>query len=133
MEDGNRWSRAWFQPSPLSSAAADRTAGAGSRPSRNHQSVRWRPDGSTTAPTASVGMVLLAAGETLPFWWLSTIRFIETAASAKLNFISGIDMLIDPFSRSLSIQGMFALRMINTFFQALYSPVVYVGALLGYQ
>lgn len=49
------------------------------------QSVRWRPDGSTTAPTASVGM-LLAAGETLPYTGdLSKIRFIETTASAKLN------------------------------------------------
>lgn len=45
--------------------------------------VRWRDDG--TAPTASVGMPL-ATGVTLQYDGdLSQIRFIEQAASAKLN------------------------------------------------
>lgn len=48
------------------------------------QSVRWRDD--QTAPTASVGMLILTAD--LPFFYdgdLTLIRFIETTASAKLN------------------------------------------------
>jgi hypothetical protein len=45
--------------------------------------VRWRDDG--TAPTGSVGMPL-AIGTTLSYDGdLSRIRFIEQAASAKLN------------------------------------------------
>lgn len=47
------------------------------------QAVRWRDDG--TAPTATVGMPLAVGNE---FWYdgdLSTIRFFEQAASAKLN------------------------------------------------
>lgn len=48
------------------------------------QAVRWRDDG--TNPTASVGMVL-AAGEGM--WYtgnrLAALKFIEAAASAKLN------------------------------------------------
>lgn len=45
--------------------------------------VRWRDDG--TSPTASVGMVL-AAGASLRYDGdLRKIKFIETAASAKLN------------------------------------------------
>jgi hypothetical protein len=47
------------------------------------QGVRWRDD--NTAPTAAVGMPLLA-GVTLQYDGdLSKIRFIETAASAELN------------------------------------------------
>lgn len=47
------------------------------------QSVRWRDDG--TNPTATVGMPL-SAGDTLIYDGdLSAIKFIETAASAKLN------------------------------------------------
>jgi len=47
------------------------------------QGVRWRDDG--TNPTASVGMPL-AMGETLNYDGdLKRIRFIEQAASAKLN------------------------------------------------
>lgn len=47
------------------------------------QPVRWRDDG--TNPTSSVGMYL-AAGETLIYDGnLLSIKFIETAASAKLN------------------------------------------------
>ncbi len=49
------------------------------------QAVRWRPDGATTAPTATVGMPL-AVGQPLVYSGdLSAIRFIEQAASAKLN------------------------------------------------
>jgi hypothetical protein len=47
------------------------------------QNVRWRDDG--TAPTASKGMQLAAGDQ---FWYtgdLSTIRFIEEAATAELN------------------------------------------------
>ena len=47
------------------------------------QSVRWRDDG--TDPTAAIGMVIDVGDE---FWYtgeLSAIKFIETAASAKLN------------------------------------------------
>lgn len=47
------------------------------------QGVRWRDDG--TAPTASVGMPLSPG---IPFQYdgdLNKIRFIEQAASAKLN------------------------------------------------
>jgi len=47
------------------------------------QSVRWRDDG--TNPSASVGMPL-AAGSYLSYdGSLSSVRFIETAASAELN------------------------------------------------
>jgi len=47
------------------------------------QAVRWRDD--NTAPTAGVGMTL-AVGATLQYDGdLTMIRFIEQAASAKLN------------------------------------------------
>lgn len=47
------------------------------------QAVRWRDD--DVAPTATVGMPL-AAGSTLQYDGdLSKIRFIEQAASAKIN------------------------------------------------
>jgi len=47
------------------------------------QGVRWRDDG--TAPTAAVGMPL-ASGASFEYGGdLSKIRFIEQAASAKLN------------------------------------------------
>ena len=52
------------------------------------QPVRWRPDGSTTAPTTAIGM-LLPVGSTTVFVYsqaaLAAVRFIETAASAKIN------------------------------------------------
>lgn len=84
---GNLTSKGFQQITSLSSSTA-LTVPSGAKVAliqAETQSVRWRPDGSTTAPTASVGMVL-AAGETLPFTGdLSAIRFIETAASAKLN------------------------------------------------
>lgn len=47
------------------------------------QSVRWRDDG--TAPTAAIGMIL-SPGDVLVYnGSLGAIRFIEVAASAKLN------------------------------------------------
>lgn len=48
------------------------------------QNVRWRDDG--TNPTATVGMILMA-GATLQYdaAQLGRLKFIETAASAKLN------------------------------------------------
>lgn len=47
------------------------------------QAVRWRDDG--VAPTASVGMVIASGGELRYDGNLSTIRFIEATATAKLN------------------------------------------------
>lgn len=48
------------------------------------QSVRWRDDG--TAPTAAIGMLLGVSPDELRYDGdLKAIRFIETAASAKLN------------------------------------------------
>jgi hypothetical protein len=47
------------------------------------QAVRWRDDG--TAPTGSVGMPLAIATTLSYDGDLSRIRFIEQAASAKLN------------------------------------------------
>lgn len=47
------------------------------------QSVRWRDDG--TAPTASVGMPILANGMLSYDGDLTNIRFIQTAATATIN------------------------------------------------
>ena len=47
------------------------------------QSVRWRDDG--TNPTTSVGHVLPAGSSIWYAGSLSAIKFIEVAASAKLN------------------------------------------------
>ena len=47
------------------------------------QAVRWRDDG--TAPTGSVGMPLAIATTLSYDGDLSRIRFIEQAASAKIN------------------------------------------------
>lgn len=47
------------------------------------QAVRWRDDGAS--PTASVGMLLPVGGELRYDGSLLAIRFIETAASAKIN------------------------------------------------
>lgn len=47
------------------------------------RSVRWRDDG--VAPTASIGMVLNEGATLMYDGALSSIRFIEIAASAKLN------------------------------------------------
>ena len=61
-------------------------------PNKNHlvaliqaedQNVRWRDDG--TDPTASVGMLLEAGKDMLYTGDLGAIKFIEEAASAKLN------------------------------------------------
>lgn len=49
------------------------------------QNVRWRDGPTGTAPTASVGMQLAAGNDFLYTGSLSMIRFIEEAASAKLN------------------------------------------------
>ena len=49
------------------------------------QNVRWRPDGSSTAPTAAVGIVLEAGTDIFYTSDLSALRFIEEATSAKLN------------------------------------------------
>lgn len=47
------------------------------------QQVRWRDDG--TAPTATVGM-LMSPGDVLKYDGnLASLKFIEVAASAKLN------------------------------------------------
>lgn len=68
------------------SAAASLTVPAGSRWAliiAETQAVRWRDDG--TNPTASVG-IPLATGTA--FWYsgaLSSIKFIEQTASAKIN------------------------------------------------
>lgn len=52
--------------------------------------VRWRPDGDVTAPTATEGMIL-PAGSTTVFVYgngaLAKLRFIESAASAKLRVV----------------------------------------------
>lgn len=47
------------------------------------QAVRWRDDG--VAPTAAIGMTIAAGGELRYDGNLTTIRFIEATASAKLN------------------------------------------------
>lgn len=48
------------------------------------QNVRWRDDG--TNPTATIGMVLTAAGDPYPYSGdLTKIKFIEVSASAVLN------------------------------------------------
>lgn len=49
------------------------------------QNVRWRPDGTSTAPTASVGMQLEAGKD---IWYtgdLATLKFIEEVSGAELN------------------------------------------------
>lgn len=47
------------------------------------QDVRWRDDG--TDPTSAVGIVLAAGDDFFYTGDLSAIKFIETAASAKIN------------------------------------------------
>lgn len=47
------------------------------------QAVRWRDDG--TNPTAAVGYPLAAGSELVYTGDLSTIKFIEQTASAKIN------------------------------------------------
>lgn len=48
------------------------------------QNVRWRDDG--TDPTASIGMILTTTGElSYNSASLPRLKFIETAASAKIN------------------------------------------------
>ena len=48
------------------------------------QNIRYRDDG--TDPTASVGMILYAGADPMPYDGnLKALRFIEVTASAKLN------------------------------------------------
>lgn len=47
------------------------------------QNIRWRDDGSN--PSGTVGMQLAAGRDMLFTSKLSAVRFIEEAASAKLN------------------------------------------------
>jgi hypothetical protein len=49
------------------------------------QAVRWRDDG--TDPTATVGMRITTTEELFYDGDLSTIKFFEEAASAKLNVV----------------------------------------------
>lgn len=49
------------------------------------QNVRWRDGTSGTAPTATVGMRLAAGTDFFYNGQLNLIRFIEEAASAKVN------------------------------------------------
>lgn len=76
----------YSQITSLSSAAGLGTIPAGSSYAViecESQAVRWRDDG--TDPTTSVGMSL-SAGDTLTYdGSLPKIKFIEVAASAKLN------------------------------------------------
>lgn len=76
----------YSQITSLSSAAGVGTVPAGSSRALIHaegQPVRWRDDG--TNPTTTVGMYL-AAGDVLDYDGnLSSLKFIETASSAKLN------------------------------------------------
>lgn len=68
------------------SSAAGLTVPAGSEAAlleAEDQNIRWRDDG--TDPTTTVGMTLYA-GDTLIYTGkLSTIKFIEETATAKLN------------------------------------------------
>lgn len=48
------------------------------------QDVRWRDDG--TAPTASVGMMLTVGTSLIYNGDLKAIRFIQTSATALLNY-----------------------------------------------
>lgn len=85
MVMGTRLVKGYQQITSLSSAAA-LTVPDEARIALIHaesKSVRWRDDG--TNPTTSVGMVLDAGAIMLYDGSLSAIRFIETAASAKLN------------------------------------------------
>lgn len=47
--------------------------------------VRWRPDGATNAPTASVGMLLPAGAERVFDGGLSSVRFIQVTSGAVIN------------------------------------------------
>lgn len=49
------------------------------------QNVRWRDDG--TNPTTTVGMTLAAGTSIYYLGDLTAIKFIEVAASAKLNIV----------------------------------------------
>lgn len=85
MVVGTRLVKGYQQITSLASAAA-LTVPTGARIAligAEDVSVRWRDDG--TDPTDSVGMVLAAGASMLYDGSLSAIRFIETAASAKLN------------------------------------------------
>lgn len=75
-----------YQQITVLSSAAGLTVPAGAQRARiqaETQAVRWRDDG--TNPTSTAGLRIAAAGE---LWYegdLSAIKFIEEAASAKLN------------------------------------------------
>ena len=47
--------------------------------------VRWRPDGATNAPTASVGMLLPSGAERVFDGGLAPVRFIQVTAGAVIN------------------------------------------------
>lgn len=47
--------------------------------------VRWRPDGATNAPTASVGMLLPSGAERVFDGGLSSVRFIQATSGAVIN------------------------------------------------
>jgi len=52
------------------------------------QAVRWRADGAAPSPTATVGYPLSVGVELrLSVQQLSSVAFIEQAASAKLNIV----------------------------------------------
>lgn len=75
-----------YQQITALSAAASLTVPAGARLAiiqAETQGVRWRDDG--TNPTATVGMVLAAGYDLVYSGDLTTIRFFEVIASAKLN------------------------------------------------
>lgn len=56
------------------------------------QNVRYRPDGATTAPTATVGMLLIAGDPPTKISGnLAAFRFIEAAVGGKLNIIYEAD------------------------------------------
>lgn len=85
MVDGQRPPTGFQQITDLSSAVG-LTVPAGSKFALivpETQDVRWRDDG--TDPTSSVGMIIAAKGTLEYAGDLDAIKFIESAASAKLN------------------------------------------------
>ena len=76
----------YVQITSLSAAVGLGTVPDGARIALIHaeaKDVRWRDDG--TDPTSTVGMTLVAGADFLYTGDFSAIKFIETAASAKLN------------------------------------------------
>ena len=84
--EGNIHPVGYVQSSSFSSAAALPTIPASANIALivvEDQTVRWRDDGSD--PTSSVGMVWNLNTEYMYTGDLSTIKIIQTAATAKLN------------------------------------------------